>query len=59
MLIELLEWFLDILENDGHDIREVKGKIHLALTLMKRCQYSFELNPIAYALMGKEEPNAE
>lgn len=59
MLIELLEWFLDILENDGHDIREVKGQIHLAIKLMKRTDYSFERTHIAESLLEKEDENAE
>lgn len=59
MQIDLLEWFLDILENDGHDIREVKGQIRLALALMKRTEYSFERTNIVKALLGKEDEDAE
>lgn len=68
---KLLKWFLDILENDGHDIREVKGKLHLAISLIEfeehweyhgepRVTHPFPDVKLIEVLIGKEdEENAE
>ena len=55
MYIEILEWFLDLLDNDGHDLREKRGAMLLAIQLMKATNYSFERTHIMEALIGKKE----
>ena len=66
LTVKLLKWFLDILENDGHDIREVKGKIQLAISLLEhethyttsdghdRTYHKYDANDILPFLMGEE-----
>lgn len=58
MLIELIEWFLDILDHDGYDIREEKGKMKMALALMKRTDYDFERKNIVKELVGEVKEDA-
>ena len=59
MYKDLLEWFLDILENDGHDIREVKGMLHMAINILNSRRYEFEKAEVVKALLGKESEDAE
>ena len=66
LIVKLLKWFLDVLENDGHDIREVKGKIHMAIALMeyethyitsegeRRSYYKFGADEVVPFLIGEE-----
>lgn len=67
LIVKLLKWFLDVLENDGHDIREVKGKIRMSIALLehethyttpegqKRTYYKYDADEILPYLIGKEE----
>lgn len=59
---KLLEWFMDVLENDGHDIREIKGKIRLAIKILNRTGYSWDRKAIIADLidrpLGEDEENA-
>ena len=62
MYIEILEWFLALLDSDGHDLREKRGEMKMAIRLMEQTGYSFEQRHIMEALIGladKEAPNAE
>lgn len=53
--VKLLKWFLDVLENDGHDIREVKGKIRMAITLLETNEYAFGRDDLFHAMIGTKE----
>lgn len=67
LTVKLLKWFLDVLENDGHDIREVKGKIRMAIALMEhvthytnsegemRSYHKYDAGAILPYLIGEEE----
>lgn len=66
LIVKLLKWYLDVLENDGHDIREVKGKIHMAVALLEyethyitsegeqRSYHKFGAEEVVPFLMGEE-----
>lgn len=67
LIVKLLKWFLDVLENDGHDIREVKGKIRMSIALLehethfttsegeKRSYHKYDADEIIPYLIGEEE----
>lgn len=51
---KLLEWFLEIMENDGYDLRETKGAMKFAIKILKRTDYSWEKKAIVEDLIGEE-----